>query len=336
MENKPEIIFKTFRGRGAMEKLIKKVKHLKRIAFINGMLSIIIGMLWEFVSNVMGPPYIFEMAAAPFWYGSAAGVVLIVLTALPDRIILNNKVTGLLYPLASATAGLFSPFISLFLLASSQWFISLALIYAAIYLLPLCLITGFTIAVLTHHVQSWQDDIEKNQEPAKVNLLSKIPAALVLLLGITVTCHGAARFNQPDDLALWDTCTIAETGVSMKMPPNWLPIEPNTDVKGIVKGILGHGTRIIVLLAEIEETGGIGPEEYVTEIIRQHTYMKNGIQYTQTVRKSRRLGEPLINYVTSIEFQIKGKRYAASISSGYIDSSLKKEIQSILDTLEVE
>ena len=55
-----------------MDRLDKKIVYLKRAAFINGLLTILAAMVSEFLSSMVGQPYILEMGQCPIWYESLA------------------------------------------------------------------------------------------------------------------------------------------------------------------------------------------------------------------------------------------------------------------------
>lgn len=314
-----------------MDKLDKKIRYLKRISFINGLFAVLVALLSEFMTNVVGRPYIAEMMQCPIWYESLAGTFLVILYLLPDHTIRKNRAIGLIYALVSLLAAVFSILVCLIIGAPSENTV-FVIIYLVLYIVPFVMICGFIAAILTDKTEVLPEQAYK----AKRRLFAKGTAAVLVVLGLGITVHAVIRFEQPEDFTKWQQYELGNTGVSVLMPDN----RKEADADELIRTnqiVIGSGSKMIVVMSESEnEEDEEESEDYKYKIVSEDTYTEDGIEYTRRVEKNINEKDKMMMYVSSITFEYNGKIYSAGVMSGRITPSLKRDINKILDTLAVD
>lgn len=315
-----------------MDRLDKKIVYLKRAAFINGLLTILAAMVSEFLSSMVGQPYILEMGQCPIWYESLAGTALMLLYFLPDSSVRKNRAIGLIYALTSVLAAIFSVLLYFCMMLPSPDHVMLWVVYFILYIVPLAVISCLAMAVMVDKAEVLPEDEYKG----KGKIPSKVIAGLIAISGLVVTSHAFMRYEQPEDLTAWQRRELANSGVSMLMPGNSEEGDKFYDTTGVMHVITGTGRRMIVVMFEGEPGGYPETDDYVNEIISEETYTIDGIEYTRSVEKNINKDYKMIAYMNGISFEYNNKVYMAMVITGRTNAALKRDIDKILGTFEIQ
>lgn len=103
------------------------------------------------------------------------------------------------------------------------------------------------------------------------------------------------------------------------------------------KGVYAIGDRIMVFLFEKTDDTPEDPEEKGQVItLDEQVYTRDGIEYAKYITKTIYPGSSRPDYGISIEFEAYGREYAALVWSTRFDEVVKKDMDQILDSLEVD
>ena len=104
-----------------------------------------------------------------------------------------------------------------------------------------------------------------------------------------------------------------------------------------IPGVYAIGDRIMVFLFEKTDDTPEDPEEKGQVItLDEQVYTRDGIEYAKYITKTIYPGSSRPDYGISIEFEAYGREYAALVWSTRFDEVVKKDMDQILDSLEVD
>ncbi|MBE7723320.1 MAG: hypothetical protein E7244_02455 [Enterocloster citroniae] len=323
-----------------MSRLEKRIRYLKRALFIYGSITVLYSLFWEWSIGIIGSFNPFEMIGGqPVWCGSACGVIFIMLAGVPDRLLIESRRLCFLYIIIGAL-GIVGCIPLGMLLGTTDdvlhgpmrmFFIVLTIIY----IIPYLFISVFSFLIAADGTEVPETCPEVRM--TKKRICSRIAVVFIMILGAGITYHGAERYYKPENISSWSRHAISNTGVSMLMPPGKRALGPDGEYPGVKKGVYAIGDRIMVFLFEKTDDTPEDPEEKGQVItLDEQVYTRDGIEYAKYITKTIYPGSSRPDYGISIEFEAYGREYAALVWSTRFDEVVKKDMDQILDSLEVD